>query len=173
MTWEPTNLPARGSAHVSRRARPPLPFQHLSESALPLLPFPLLHGRRTSGPGEIHLSLPGPYSAQKATPRLVRKIPVATASSYPLGPLATSSRRPSRPWACPSAMMPTKCLALQVPGDLFTRRPWMPYYRYLPSSLVNESIPSPYVPTMAGKCCASTLTGWLTHTSSSADLHHG
>ena len=37
---------------------------------------------------------------------------------------------------------------LQITGDVVTRRPEMPYLRYPPQSLLNESTTSPYFPTV-------------------------
>jgi len=95
------SLPARSSPHLYGVLVLRCLFNSSVNHPSPL-PFPLLHGRRAPGLSGLHLSLPGPpCSAQKDTLRPVRKMPVATAGFHPLAPSATSSRRPSRQWACP------------------------------------------------------------------------
>ena len=140
----------------------------------PLFPFPLLHGpswlrpwRAPSFPCRVPLFRTEGHAAanEKYVCRDGQLLSTGLLSNI------VSSTVPAV--GLPSTMMPMKCLAFQVPSDLFTRRLWMRYHHYLPSSLMNESIPSPYFSTMVDKCRVSTLTGWLTHTSSSANLHHG
>ena len=46
------------------------------------------------------------------------------------------------------------------------------HHRYLPSTLMNGSIPTPYAFTVIDKCRVSTLTSYLRTTLSSTDLHH-
>jgi hypothetical protein len=61
-------------------------------------------------------------------------------------------------------MRPTRCLAFQVPADLFTQQPGIP----------RPPLSSPsYVSTVIDKCRINTLTGCLTDNSLSTDLQRG
>jgi len=162
---------ARSSdSHRGAFVPPPL-LQLLFQSPL-FLSFPLLHGHRASALGDLQLSASGALLPTEGYD--------ATSEKIYLSRLLALVRWPSRPYYLVDHLGRGPTLgnnAGEVLGSLGSRRlihvTALDAVPPLPSTLVNESIPSLYISTVVNKCRVSTLTGYLIDTSSPTDLHRG